>query len=130
MKTKFNEFINEDFDDDIDFEDDDEYVDFFDNHQKIYAELCKNFGKSHGNDANWGGSVWSILTKNNYEGIFIFLGDDDLVLLKREFDEENEENIDTDLFTVTDEESFRKLIEIAKDKEKVKMLLKINKYNV
>jgi hypothetical protein len=125
MKT-FNEFINENFDEDI--EDDEE---FFDDYSKIKNELNTIFGKGFGNDANWAGVVWPILTKNDYEGIFIYLGDDDeLFLLKRTFDKIKEENNDEILFSVTNREEFDKLIKLAKDKEQIKMLQNAKKYNV
>lgn len=128
MKT-FNEFVNENIDDfNEDIEDEEE---FFDDHSKIKDELNSIFGKGYGNDADWAGVVWPILTKNDYEGIFIYLGDDDeILLLKRTFNKIEEENDDEILFTATNREEFDELIKLAKDKDKIRILQKAKKYNV
>ncbi|MCK9416709.1 hypothetical protein M0Q97_08650 [Candidatus Dojkabacteria bacterium] len=130
MKITFDEFIKEDlekfFDEDI--EDEEE---FFDDPGKIKYELTKNFGRSFGNNADWYGTVWSVLYINENDAFYIYYGDDDdIELINRKFDPIKEENIDTTIFTVTDRESFEELIKIAKDKDKLKMMQKINKYNV
>lgn len=125
MKITFKEFIKEDFDEDIIDEED-----FFDN-LKFKDELTKNFGSSFGNDANWYGQVWSVLTKDDNEGFFIFYGDyDEIDLIYRKFDSIEDEYHDNVIFTATDRESFDELLKIAKDKDKLLMLQKIDKYNV
>jgi hypothetical protein len=129
MKITFNEFIKEDYDDfKYNFKDEEG---FFDDLSKIKDELSKNFGSSFGNNADWGGTVWSILTDDDINGFFIYLGDDDeIILLYRKFDPIEEEYDNSVIFTATDRKSFDKLIKIAKDKDKLKMIQKINKYNV
>ena len=48
------------------------------------------------NDADWGGGyVWNLKTNDNFTGTFLYLGDDELVVLKRMLvdDEYNDEEI-------------------------------------
>src|SRR5574344_777448 len=117
MKITFNEFIKENFEDDFEYNFED--------------EVTKNFGRSFGNDADWSGTVWSVLTNDDINGFFIYYGDDDEIeLLYRKFDPEEEKYDNTTIFTATDRETFDELIKIAKDKDKLKMIQKINKYNV
>lgn len=130
MKITFNEFIKENFEDDFEYNFEDE-EEFFDDPSKFEDELTKNFGHSFGNDADWSGTVWSVLTNDDINGFFIYYGDDDEIeLLYRKFDPEEEKYDNTTIFTATDRETFDELIKIAKDKDKLKMIQKINKYNV
>lgn len=131
MKITFSEFIKEDFDDKYFDESIEDEERFFDNRSKIKDELTKNFGRSFGNNADWYGDVWTVLYINENEGFYIYYGDDDdIELIFRKFDPIEEENDNIVIFTVTDRESFDELLKIAKDKDKLKMLQKINKYNV
>jgi hypothetical protein len=93
-KLKFDEF------------DDDE--DVLLNPKKTIRILNKHFGKSFKNNADWGGAkVWSI-DDDNFVGRFIFYGDDELLYLKREMnDDEYEDDI---LETINDGKDFNKLV--------------------
>jgi hypothetical protein len=64
------------------FEDDE---DIFYNNEKLIRFISKKLGKKPFTDnANWGGGlVWSLGNSSNYEGRFLYLGDDEFVLLKR-----------------------------------------------
>ena len=78
-----------------------ENEDIFNNYVKLKRVISKILNKkSFTNNADWGGAdVWRIKTKDNFTGLFIYLGEDnDLVLLKRSLNEEEDyenEVIDT-----------------------------------
>jgi hypothetical protein len=72
------------------FEDDE---DIFYNHEKLNRVITKTLNKkSFTNNADWGGAnVWGVKTKDRFTGLFIYLGDDDdLVLLKRNLNEDED----------------------------------------
>lgn len=71
------------------FEDDE---DIFYNYEKLNRVITKVLNKKpYTNNADWGGaSVWNVKTNDNFTGVFIYLGDDDLVLLKRNINEDEE----------------------------------------
>lgn len=64
------------------FEDDE---DLFYNNDKLIRVISKQLGDSYTDNANWGGGlVWNVgNSKSNFIGTFLYLGDDELVLLKR-----------------------------------------------
>lgn len=94
-KLKFDEF---DFDEDVLL-----------NPKKTIRVLTKHFGKPFSNNADWGGGkVWS-LQDDNYEGKFIYFGDDELVYLKRKINDEDEYEDDV-LKTINDGRDLYKLI--------------------
>ena len=75
-----------------------ENEDIFNNYVKLKRVISKILNKqSFTNNADWGGAdVWGIKTNDNFVGLFIYLGEDnDLVLLKRNLnvDEEYENEI-------------------------------------
>ncbi len=74
--------------------------DIFQNIEKLKRVISNSIGKKcTSNNADWGGGcVWSIGSNNDYVGTFVYLGDDELVLLKRslvidEYDDETLLNI-------------------------------------
>lgn len=69
------------------FEDND---DIFYNEEKLKRIISKILNKNpYTNNADWGGGyVWNINSSDNYIGTFLYLGDDELVLLKRDLDED------------------------------------------
>jgi len=72
------------------FEDDE---DIFYNYEKLNRVITKVLNKKpFTNNADWGGaSVWNVKSKDNFTGLFIYLGDDDdLVLLKRNINEDED----------------------------------------
>jgi hypothetical protein len=73
--------------------------DIFYNYDKLKRVISKHLMKKpFTNNADWGGGyVWNVNSDNNFEGLFLYLGDDDLVLLKREVvdDEYQDETIKT-----------------------------------
>jgi hypothetical protein len=73
--------------------------DIFYNYDKLKRVISKHLMKKpFTNNADWGGGyVWNVNSGNNFEGLFLYLGDDDLVLLKREVvdDEYQDETIKT-----------------------------------
>lgn len=67
--------------------------DIFYNHDKLKRVISKVLNKKpFTNNADWGGAdVWGITTNDNFTGLFIYFGEDnDLVLLKRSFNEEED----------------------------------------
>ena len=76
------------------FEDND---DIFYNTSKLMRVISKHLKKKpFTNDADWGGGyVWNLKTNDNFTGTFLYLGDDELVVLKRMLvgDEYNDEEI-------------------------------------
>jgi hypothetical protein len=82
------------------FEDDE---DIFYNYEKLNRVITKVLNKKpFTNNADWGGaSVWNVKSNDNFIGLFIYLGDDDdLVLLKRNINDD-EEYEDEALNTIT-----------------------------
>lgn len=72
--------------------------DIFYNYEKLNRVISKTLNKkAFTNNADWGGAnVWGIKTKDNFTGVFIYLrDDDDLVLLKRKLnkDEDYEDEV-------------------------------------
>jgi hypothetical protein len=67
--------------------------DIFYNYEKLNRVITKVLNKKpYTNNADWGGAnVWGVETNNNFIGLFVYLGDDnDLVLLKRNLNEDEE----------------------------------------
>jgi hypothetical protein len=75
--------------------------DIFYNYEKLKRVLTKHLKKTpFTNNADWGGGfVWGVKTTSNSEGIFFYLGDDELVLLKRKII--NDEYQDQIIKTIT-----------------------------
>jgi hypothetical protein len=71
------------------FEDDE---DLFYNREKLIRVIIKHLNKKpFTNNADWGGAyVWSVDSEDDFLGKFIFLGDDELLFLKRELNEDEE----------------------------------------
>ena len=70
-----------------------ENEDIFNNYVKLKRVISKILNKqSFTNNADWGGAdVWGIKTNDNFTGLFIYFGEDnDLVLLKRSLNEEED----------------------------------------
>jgi hypothetical protein len=66
--------------------------DIFYNHDKLKRVISKVLNKKpFTNNADWGGAyVWGLKTDDNFTGLFIYLGEDnDLILLKRSLNEED-----------------------------------------
>ena len=94
-KLKFDEF------------DDDE--DVLLNRKKTIRILNKHFGKSFSNNADWGGAkVWPI-DGDSFVGRFIYYGDDELLYLKREKNDDDEYE-DEVLETINNGKDFNKLV--------------------
>jgi hypothetical protein len=57
----------------------------FYNQKKLIRIISKHLNKKpFTSNADWGGAyVWAINSKNNYEGLFLYLGDDELLLINR-----------------------------------------------
>jgi hypothetical protein len=69
----------------------DEYTgdeDIFSNDEKLKRVISKHLDKDpFTNNADWGGGyVWRLKGKDNFVGTFLYLGDDDLVVIKRTLD--------------------------------------------
>ena len=66
-------------------------------HYALMDFLRENLGRPFSNSADWGGAyVWP-LGGSNYVGEFLYYGDNELLVLKRELNEET--YIDTVLYT-------------------------------
>ena len=70
------------------------------NHEKLKRVITKHLNKKpFTNNADWGGGyIWNIKKVDNFVGIFLYLGDDELVVIKRtligdEYDDEEIKNI-------------------------------------
>lgn len=69
----------------------DEYTsdeDIFGNDEKLKRVISKHLDKDpFTNNADWGGGyVWRLKGKDNFVGTFLYLGDDELVVIKRTLD--------------------------------------------
>lgn len=95
------------------FEDDD----IFYNEEKLKRIISKILNKNpYTNNADWGsGYVWNINSSDNYTGTFLYLGDDELVLLKRNLDED-ENYIDEVLKDITNVKEMNQLFLAYKKK--------------
>jgi hypothetical protein len=62
--------------------------DIFYNQNKLIIIITKNLNKKpFTNNADWGGGyVWNIKSKDNFIGTFLYLGDDELIVLNRTLD--------------------------------------------
>lgn len=70
--------------------------DIFYNREKLKKVISKHLNKKpFTNNADWGGDyVWNINSNSNFEGVFFYLGDDELCILKRTFiDDEYQDEI-------------------------------------
>lgn len=71
----------------------DEYTsneDIFSNEDKLKRVITKHLDKDpFTNNADWGGGyVWGIKSKDNFVGTFLYLGDNELAVLKRTLDDD------------------------------------------
>jgi len=69
----------------------DEYTgdeDIFSNDEKLKRVISKHLDKDpFTNNADWGGGyVWRLKSKDDFVGTFLYLGDNELVVLKRTLD--------------------------------------------
>jgi hypothetical protein len=81
------------------FEDDE---DIFRNQEKLKRIITKHLNKKpFTNNSDWGGAlVWNVKSNSNFEGEFFYLGDDELILLKRKLvDDEYEDEVIKDITT-------------------------------
>lgn len=83
------------------FEEDD---DIFYNMSKLKRVITKHLGKKpFTNNADWnGGYAWNLKTNDNFTGTFLYMGDDELIVIVREIDDdgsiiENDEEIIGDI---------------------------------
>jgi len=62
--------------------------DIFSNYEKLKRVISKHLDKDpFTNNADWGGGyVWRLKGKDNFVGTFLYLGDDELVVIKRTLD--------------------------------------------
>ena len=81
----------------LSFDEFNESDDIFYNTSKLKRVISKHLKKKpFTNNADWGGGyVWNLKTNDNFTGTFLYLGDDELVVLKRTLvdDEYNDEEI-------------------------------------
>lgn len=79
------------------------------NYDKLKRVITKHIGKKpFTNNADWGGAyVWNINSTDNYTGTFLYLGDDELVVIKREL-ENDDEYIDDIKENITDSKGLYK----------------------
>jgi hypothetical protein len=81
----------------LSFDEFNESDDIFYNTSKLKRVISKHLKKKpFTNNADWGGGyVWGLKSNNEFTGIFLYLGDDELVVLKRTLvdDEYNDEEI-------------------------------------
>ena len=81
----------------LSFDEFNESDDIFYNTSKLKRVISKHLKKKpFTNNADWGGGyVWNLKTNDNFTGTFLYLGDDDLVVVKRTLvdDEYNDEEI-------------------------------------
>ncbi len=93
--------------------------DIFYNYEKLKRIISKHLNKTpFTNNADWGsGYVWNINSNNNFEGVFFYLGDDELVIIKREtvIDEYQDKTIKT---IETPKELYDSLLWVEKNKTK------------
>jgi hypothetical protein len=92
-----------------------ENEDIFYNKNKLKRIISKHLNKKpFTNNADWGGGlVWNIKSNDNYVGLFLYLGDDDLVLMKRTLnDDEYNDEIIKNIFNST--ELYNSLSQIKK----------------
>lgn len=64
------------------------------NRKKIIRVITKHLKKNpFRNNADWGGGyVWNLKTNNNFVGTFLYLGDDELVIIKRQMNDDEYED--------------------------------------
>ena len=105
----FEEFLNESLKE----EEDDNFL----SNKLIQKLITDELGKKndYSGSADWGGlSVWTI-KGNKFEGTFLVIDDDDqVILMTRKFNEEDETNTDEDLEVAKTENEIIKLVEKAK----------------
>lgn len=89
--------------------------DIFYNEEKLKRVLSKHLGKKpFTNNADWGGGFsWNVKSNNNFIGVFYYLGDDELVVLNRESDEDGYEDEVLENITNT-KELYRSLVKYKK----------------
>lgn len=79
------------------FDEFDEDDDIFYNTSKLMRVISKHLNKKpFTNDADWGGGyVWNLKNNDDFTGTFLYLGDDELVVIKRRLtgDEYDDEEI-------------------------------------
>lgn len=79
------------------FDEFEEDEDIFYNEKKLKRVINKHLNKKpFTNNADWGGGyVWAIDSTSNYEGTFLYLGDEELLLLNRAInnDEDYEDEV-------------------------------------
>jgi hypothetical protein len=94
------QYVSSKMDNDIDLEDQ-------------IIDLIKHYnlgsGRPGGNNADWGGTVWSIQDPN----IYLYLGDDELVVVKREIVDEDKYD-DTIIASITSDEELEDILKKAK----------------
>lgn len=89
----------------------------FYNHEKLKRVISKLLNQNpFTNNADWGGAlVWGVKTDDNFTGIFIYLGDDDdLVLLKRNLNEVDDYEDEVLKTITTNKELNRVMLKIKK----------------
>jgi hypothetical protein len=101
-----NDPLTLDYDDNkLPFDEFGESEDIFFNPKKLIRYVSKKFGDWFSNNADWsGGKVWS-LGDNHY----IYYGDDDLVLLKRTLNEDDE-YVDQEIIGAKDSKELDRLM--------------------
>lgn len=86
----------------LSFDEFDEDDDIFYNMSKLKRVITKHLGKKpFTNNADWnGGYAWNLKTNDDFTGTFLYMGDDELIVIVREIDvdgsiiENDEERID------------------------------------
>jgi hypothetical protein len=88
--------------------------DIFDNRGKLIRVITKHLKKKpFTNNADWGGGyVWNIIGNDNYTGTFLYLGDNELTILKRT--EVGEEYQDKQIKSISNS---KELYKFLKDKK-------------
>lgn len=92
----------------------------------VMKKLTSILGPSYtGRSADWGSMTMWKLQDDEFEGFFVLIEDDNnLILLKRRFDEELDSNVDEDIIYVSAGDDISELV------DKVKKLSKRQKFNL
>lgn len=95
-----------------DFDDEENDKNDITNHSEVLKTVAEKLGRPFSTNADWGGAnVWLLQGPDNFKGTFIYQGDDEVVVLNRVFDEENEENVDTVLKTFSSVDELEEFVD-------------------
>lgn len=94
----------------LSFDEFEEDEDIFQNSSKLKRVISNHLDKNpFSNNADWGGGyVWNLKKDNDFTGIFLYLGDDELVVIKRRL--VDDEYYDQELKSITNSRELYKFL--------------------